>query len=77
MSTMLVNLFHRAARCPFACLFKLLLSVSFIYALHIAAYHQSDVPLYIYIWLANLFGVIAILALAFHWNCQFRNTDKR
>jgi hypothetical protein len=77
MSVMIANLFHRASKCPVACSLKFLLSVSFIYALHIAAYHQVDVSLYSYIWLVNLVGVIAILALAFHRNCEYRNMEKK
>ena len=77
MSVMIANLFHRASKCPTACFLKLLLSVSFVYALHIAAYHQVDVPLYSYIWLVNLVGVIAVLALALHWNCEYRNAEKK
>lgn len=77
MAILLTNLFHRASQCPFACLLKFLLSVSFIYLLHIAAYHQVDVSLHSYIWLVNLVGVIAILAVAFHWNCDYRKMDKK
>ncbi len=77
MSTILADLFHRSGQCPFACFLKFLLSVFFIYALHVAAYHQIDVSLYSYVWQVNLFAVIAVLALAFNWNCQFRNADKR
>jgi len=72
MSVILTNFFHRARTCPFACFLKFLLSGSFIYALHVAAYHQTDVSPYSYVWLVNSIGVIAILALAFHLSCQFR-----
>jgi len=77
MSVMFANLFHRASKCPVACFLKFLFSVSFIYALHLAAYHQVDVSLYSYIWLVNLVAVIAILALAFHWICEYRNVEKK
>ena len=72
MSVMLTNLLHHARKCPFVCLLKLLLSGSFIYALHVAAYHQTDVSPYSYVWLVNSIGLIAMLALAFHLNCQSR-----
>ncbi|MDB4409679.1 hypothetical protein N9235_02590 [Gammaproteobacteria bacterium] len=55
---------------------KFLLSVTFIYAIHVAAYHQADMAHSSYFWLANLFAVIAVLAVAFHWSCQIRNADK-
>jgi hypothetical protein len=55
---------------------KFLMSVAFIYALHVAAYHQADTPIYSYIWLLNIFAVIAVLAVAFHWGCRIHNTDK-
>ena len=77
MSVMIASLFHRASKCPVACFLKFLLSVSFIYALHIAAYHQVDVSLHSYIWLVNLVAAIAILALAFHWNCEYHNVAKK
>ena len=77
MSAMSGNVFHRISQCPFAFFLKLLLSISFIYALHIAASHQVDVSLYSYVWLVSLVGVIAILALAFHWNCQYRKVEKK
>ena len=76
MSDMISKLLHRAGKCPFACFMKFLLSVNFIYALHVAAYHQADVTLYSYVWLLNIFAVIAVLAVAFHWSCLFRNADK-
>ena len=76
MSTILADLFHRSGQCPFACFLKFVLSVFFIYALHVAAYHQADVTLHSYVWLLNIFAVIAVLAVAFHWSCQFRNADK-
>ena len=76
MSDMISKLLHRAAKCPFACLMKFLLSVTFIYAIHVAAYHQADMAHSSYFWLANLFAVIAVLAVAFHWSCQIRNADK-
>ena len=77
MSIMLANLFHRATKCPFACFFKILLSVSFIYAIHIAISHQTDVSPYSFTLLVALVGVIATLAVAFHWNCRFSNADTK
>ena len=76
MSITIANLFHRAKTCPFACLLKFLLGVGFIYALHVAAYHQTDVSPYIYLWLVVSVGMIAILALAFHMNCQSRDVEE-
>ena len=72
MSVMLANFLHRARKCPVACFLKFLLSGCFIYALHVAAYHQTDVSPYSYVWLVDSVAVIAVLALAFHLNCQFR-----
>ena len=71
------NLFHRANKCPVACFLKGLLSVRFIYAIHIAISHQTDVSPYPFILLVALVGVIAILAVAFHWNCRLRNEDTK
>ena len=76
MSATIAHMFHRVSQCPFTFFLKLLLPVSFIYALHVAAYHQVDVSPYSYVWLVGLVGVIAILALAFNWNCQCRNSGK-
>jgi hypothetical protein len=77
MLVTIANLFHRAHECPFTCFLKVLLSVSFIYALHIAISHQTDVSPYPFILLVALVGVIATLAVAFHWNCRFRNADTK
>jgi hypothetical protein len=77
MLVMLENLFHRANRCPFACFLKVLLSVTFIFALHIAVSHQVNVSPYIFIMLVVLVGVIAALAVATHWSCRIRDTDTR
>lgn len=76
MSNMISKFIHRAGKCPFACFMKFLLAITFIYTLHVAAYHQSDIQPYSYIWLVNSFAVIAVLAAAFHWNCRSRNADK-
>jgi len=77
MSIMLENLFHRANRCPVACFLKVLLSVSFIYAIHLAISHQVNVSPYSFILLVSLVGVIATLAVAFHWSCRLDNEDTK
>jgi hypothetical protein len=76
MLVMIANLFHRTNKCRFACFLKLMLAVSFFYAIHIAIYHQTDVSPYLFILLVDLVGMIAVLALSFHFNCQFRNVEK-
>ena len=76
MSVLIASLLHRANKCRFACFLKLMLAVSFFYAIHIAIYHQSDMSPYLFILLVALFGMIAVLALAFHVNCEFRNVEK-
>lgn len=76
MSAIIDNLFHRASKCPFACFLKFMLSVSFFYLLHLAAFHQSDVSPYLYTLLVDSVALVAVLTLAFHWNCQFDNLDK-
>lgn len=76
MSNMIANLFIRANQCRFACSLKLMLAVSFYYAIHIALSHQADVSPYPFILLVALVGVIAILAVASHMNCQLRNVEK-
>ncbi|MGB5441534.1 MAG: hypothetical protein WBN57_02730 [Gammaproteobacteria bacterium] len=76
MSVMLANLFHRANKCRFACFLKLMLAVGFYYAIHLAIYHQADVSPYPFILLVALIGIIAVLALASHLNCQFSNIEK-
>ena len=77
MPVILANLFHRANKCPFACFLKILLSVSFIYALHIAISHQTDTSPYPFILLVAWVGVIAILAVTSHANCRLRNEDTK
>ena len=77
MLLILENLFHRANKCPFACLLKVLLSVSFIYTIHLAISHQIDVSPYPFALLVALVGVIATLAVAFDWSCRLRNADTK
>jgi hypothetical protein len=55
---------------------KFMLVGSFIYTLHIAAHHQTDMSPYSYFLLVDLVAVIAILTLAFHRSCQFRIARK-
>ena len=77
MLIMLQNLIQRANQCPFACFLKVLLFISFIFALHIAIFHQVNVSPYIFIMLVVLVGVIAALAVATHWSCRIRNMDTK
>jgi surface polysaccharide O-acyltransferase-like enzyme len=77
VSVMIANFFHRASKCPVACFLKFLSSGSFIYAVHVAAYHQTDMSHYSYFLLVDSVVVIAVLALAFHWSCQFRKVEKK
>ena len=72
MSHAIANLFHRASKCPVACFLKVLLSVSVIYAIHIALFHQAEDSPYLSALVVDSVAVVAVLALAFHWNCQFR-----
>jgi hypothetical protein len=77
MLLILENLFRRANKCPFACLLKVLLSVSFIYTIHLAISHQIDVSPYPFAMLVALVGLIATLAVAFDWSCRLRNADTK
>jgi hypothetical protein len=74
MFTLLGKLFDRAFRCPLACLLKVMLAVSVLYAGHIALSHQIDVSPYPFILLVASVGLIATLAVAFHWSCRLRDT---
>ncbi len=76
MSTLITRVFHRASRCPFACFLKFLLLVGFIYTLHIAVSHQVDMSPYLFPFLVALVGLVAILAQAFHWQCQFSKGEE-
>jgi hypothetical protein len=76
VSVIIANFFHRASKCPVACFLNFLSSGSFIYAVHVAAYHQTDMSHYSYFLLVDSVAVIAVLTLAFHWSCQFRKVEK-
>jgi hypothetical protein len=76
MPDLIRKIFHRASMCPFACSLKLLLLSFCIFSLHLATSHRVDVGPYLFTLLVGLIGVIASLALAFHWNCQLRNDAK-
>ena len=71
-----VNIFHRVCKCPIACFLKLLLSASLVYVFHIALYHQADMSPYISALLVAAVCVVAVIALAFHWTCDFNNVEK-
>ena len=76
MSNMIANLFNRANKCRLACSLKLMLAVSLYYAIHIALSHQADTSPYPFILLVALVGVVAVLALGSHMNCQLRKVEK-
>ena len=76
MSNMITSLINRANKCRFACSLKLMLAVSFYYAIHIALSHQVDVSPYPFILLVALVGVITILAVEFHTNCKLSKVEK-
>jgi len=75
MSALISNLLHRASVCPSACFLKFLLLAACIYTFHIAISHQVDVSPHLYTLLVGLVGVVATLALAFHWHCQLRKGE--
>jgi hypothetical protein len=75
MSALISNLLHRASVCPSACFLKFLLLAVCIYIFHIAISHQVDVSPHLYTLLVGLVGVVATLALAFHWHCQLRKSE--
>ena len=77
MSALISNFIHRASMCPFACSLKFLLLVCCIYTLHIAISHRADVAPYLFSLLVGSIGLVASLALAFHWNCQLRNRGEK
>jgi hypothetical protein len=77
MSALINNFLRRASVCPTACFLKFLLLAGGIYTLHIAISHQVDVSPYLYTLLVGSVGVLATLALAFHWHCQLRNNRKK
>lgn len=70
------NLYHRVCKCPVACFLKFLLSVSILYVLHIALYHQADMSPYLSALLVVSVSVVAVIALAFHWTCDFSRVKK-
>ena len=51
-------------------------SISFIYVLHLAAFHQADVSPYLYTLLVDSVALVAVLTLVFHSNCQVHYEDK-
>ena len=73
MSALISNLLHRASMCPLACSFKVLLMACCVYTFYIAVSHRTDVAPYLFTLLVGMIGLVASLALAFHWNCQLRN----
>ena len=77
MSILLEKLIDRAYRCPFACFLKVMVASSFLYVGHIAISHQIEVSPYPFTLLVALVGVIATLAVAFHWSCRFRDADSK
>jgi hypothetical protein len=77
MLILLENLFHRAIRCPVACFLKILSSVLFIYAIHLAISHQISMSPSSFILLVAFVAVIATLAVAFHWSCRIDSEDSK
>ena len=77
MSDAIANLLHRASKCPVACFLKVLLSVGVIYAIHIALFHQAHDTPYLSALMVDSVGVVAVLALAFHWSCNLRKDETK
>ncbi|MGB5439800.1 MAG: hypothetical protein WBN57_14155 [Gammaproteobacteria bacterium] len=76
MTNMISSLLNRANKCRLACSLKLMLAVSFYYAIHISISHQTEVSPYPFVLLVALVGVIAILAVESHTNCQLSKVEK-
>ena len=74
MSATIPNVFHCARKCPFAYFLMLLVTVSFVIVIYLALFHQADISPYLGAMLTSLIGVIAVLAVALHRSCLFRNT---
>jgi putative copper export protein len=72
MHVAITNLLNRASKCPVACFLKVLLTVGVIYAIHIALFHQAHDTPYLSALVVDSVGVVAVLALAFHWSCNLR-----
>ena len=77
MPDLMSKIFYRASMCPFACSLKFLLLGLCIFSLLLATFHRVNVGPYLFTLLVGLIGVIASLALAFHWNCQLRNDGEK
>ena len=71
------NLVHRASQCPVACFLKAVLLISFLYALHVAAFHQGDMSNHSFALLVDSVGLLAVLTLALHWLCNFRHLGEK
>ena len=76
MSGIIGRLLQRASMCPVACSLKFLFLICCLSTLYIAIYHRLDVAPYLYTVLVGLIGLVASFALAFHWNCQLRDSGK-
>jgi hypothetical protein len=70
-------LLHRASQCPVACFLKAVLLVSFLYALHVAAFHQGDMSHHSFTLLVDSMGLLAVLTLALHWLCTYRHLGEK
>lgn len=77
MSGITKELVQRASQCPVASILKVLLVTGFIYALHVAAFHQGDMSHHSYAVLVDSVALLAVLTLASHWVCAYRHPDKK
>ena len=77
MSESIKNLVHRASQCPVASLLKAVLFVSFLYAQHVAAFHQGDMSHHSFTLLVDSVGLLAVLTLALHWLCTYRHLGEK
>ena len=67
------NLVHRANQCPVARILMAVLLVGFLYALHVAAFHQGDMSHHSFALLVDSVALLAVLTLALHWLCGLRH----
>jgi hypothetical protein len=71
------DLVHQASQCPVASLLKAVLFLSFLYALHVAAFHQGDMSHHSFALLVDSVALLAVLTLALHWLCGLRHLGNK
>lgn len=76
MPNLIIQLLHRARRCPVACALKVLVLLLSLGALNVAIFFKDSLSFYGYLGFITAIGYVAILAFAINGNCILKISEE-